>query len=197
VLKHYRGVGGAVFMVPVRPPVREVMRQSGFEAVLGADHILAQEEAIDSLFESVLDPAVCVYECEQRVFAECQALEKHKYDAILPGYTLRPDRMLRHLGLAELDVLLTRDDRALLIDVREPEEYARGHVAGCRLLPLRTLIEEASSLPQDRPLVLLCRSGRRSTRGLHMLLDLGFEDVYNLRGGILSWRAAGRPLEVA
>jgi sulfate permease, SulP family len=196
LVRYYRGVGGDVFMVQVRPPVREVMRQSGFEVLLGADHFVAQEEAIDHLFEHHLDPAVCIYECEQRVFAECQALEKHRYDAALPTYAVRPERRLEHLSLAECEKLLAVEPSTLLVDVREREEFDRGHIAGSRLLPLRTLLAEAPTLPRDRPLLLLCRSGRRSTRGMLMLLDLGFERVYNLRGGILSWRAAGRPLEV-
>jgi SulP family sulfate permease len=196
VVRHYRGAGGDVYLVQVRPPVREVMRQSGFETLLGTDRFVAQEEAIDHLFEHRLDPAVCIYECEHRVFAECQALVKHPYDAMLPAYAARPDRRLAHLGLGEVDALLTAEPDTLLLDVREREEYGRGHIAGSHLVPLRTLLAEAPALPRDRALVLVCRSGRRSTRGMQMLLDLGFERVYNLRGGVLSWRAAGRPLVV-
>ena len=196
VVRHYRSAGGDVFMVQVRPPVREAMRQSGFEALLGADHILAQEEAIEHLFENTLDPAVCIYECEHRVFAECQALVKHHYEATLPAYAARPERRLEHLGVAECEKLLAAEPAPLLVDVREREEFDRGHIAGSRLVPLRSLLGEAPTLPQDRPILLVCRSGRRSTRGMQMLLDLGFERVYNLRGGVLSWRAAGRPLVV-
>jgi sulfate permease, SulP family len=196
VVRLYRGAGGDVFMVQVRPPVRELMQQSGFEKLLGEDHFLAQEEAIDHLFEHVVDPAVCIYECEQRVFAECQALEKHSYGAGLPAFTGRPDRQFRHLSVSELEALRASHDDVLLVDVREPEEYERGHIAGALLLPLRDLVASASTLPRDRTLVLLCRSGRRSTRGMHMLADLGFTEVFNLKGGVLSWRAAGKPLEV-
>ena len=109
VVRHYRGAGGDVFMVQVRPPVREAMRQSGFEALLGADHILAQEEAIEHLFENTLDPAVCIYECEHRVFAECQALVKHHYEATLPAYAVRPARRLEHLGVTECEKLLAAE----------------------------------------------------------------------------------------
>lgn len=196
VVKLYRGAGGDVFMVQVRPPVRELMRQAGFDTLLGEDHFLAQEEAVDHLFEHVVDPAVCIYECEQRVFAECQALEKHSYGAGLPAFAARPDRLVRHLAVAELEALVAGDESVLLVDVRERAEYERGHIAASLLLPLHVLVAEAPSLPRDRKLVLLCRSGRRSTRGMHMLLDLGFTEVFNLKGGILSWRAAGKPLQV-
>ena len=83
------------------------------------------------------------------------------------------------------------------IDVREPEEYRSGHLAGSRSLPLRLLIESADTLPRDVPVFLVCRSGRRSTRAMYWLLDMGFKEVYNLAGGILSWKALGKPFEVA
>ena len=81
-------------------------------------------------------------------------------------------------------------------DVREPEEYVSGHLAGSENLPLRLFVKEAHELPRDRPVFLVCRSGRRSTRAMFWLLDLGFKEVYNLGGGILSWKALGKPVKV-
>jgi len=196
IVRRYREAGGDVFMVQARPAVREIMAQAGFDRLLGHDHFLPQEDAIEHLFEHEIDSAVCIYECEHRVFAECQALPKHAYDARLPAYAARPIHPLRHLSVGELEELLASEREACLVDVREPEETALGHPPGVRLLPLRRLVEAARDLPKDRPIVLVCRSGRRSTRGMHMLLDLGFADVYNLKGGILSWKAAGRSLVV-
>jgi len=83
---------------------------------------------------------------------------------------------------------------ALIVDVREPEEFARGHIANARSLPLRHLVERADEIPRDRTTMIMCRSGRRSIRALHMLMDMGYEDVWGLRGGILSWRAEGLPV---
>jgi SulP family sulfate permease len=197
VVRAYRERGGDVFLVRVRPPVEEVLERSGLLAVLGEDNVLAQEEAIDWLFEERIDPAVCTYECEQRVFAECQALEKHPYDAALPAYAPRDRHAFCHLSVEQFEQAMRahRGD-AEVLDVREPGEFARGHLPGARLLPLRTIIVEARALPRDRPIFLVCRSGRRSTRAMHWLLDLGFERVCNLRGGVLSWQARGRPLVV-
>ncbi|MCP4897093.1 MAG: rhodanese-like domain-containing protein, partial [bacterium] len=153
--------------------------------------------AVDWLFEAIIDPAICCYECEQRVFAECQALDKHPYDARLPTFSFRSDEGLQHLSVRDFeDTLLRAGKNALVIDVREPEEFHAGHLCRSQLLPLREIIAEAPSLPKGRPIFLVCRSGRRSTRAMHWLLDLGFEDVYNIKGGILSWKARGRPLEV-
>lgn len=197
IVRRYRDNGGDVFIVQARPPVRELMRVTGFEQLLGEDHFLAQENAIDYLFEEVLDPAVCCYECEHRVFAECQPLIKHPYDARLPTFAGSVSHPDRHLSVSQVeDALQSQNGETQVVDVREEAEYRLGHLPGAKLMPLRTLIERVDELPRDRTIVLVCRSGRRSTRGLHWLLEMGFEDVYNLKGGILAWKAAGKPLAV-
>ena len=67
---------------------------------------------------------------------------------------------------------------------------------GARLLPLRRILDEGPDLPRDRTLLLVSRSDRRTQRAMHMLFDMGLDDVYGLRGGILAWRAEGLPLAV-
>ncbi|KEF35318.1 MULTISPECIES: rhodanese-like domain-containing protein [Deinococcus] len=84
---------------------------------------------------------------------------------------------------------------ALLVDVREPNEYAELHAAGARLLPLSELEDRFSELPHDRPLVLICRSGARSARAGEYLRTQGYEQLYNLAGGTLAWTEAGFPTE--
>jgi len=195
LVRTYRDHGGDVFMVQVRRPVRAIMYESGFKDLLGPDHFLAQEEAIDTLFEAVIDPAVCAYRCPHRVFAECQALLKSPSDAELPPSRPRPIASAACLDVSQVEGLLA-DSTPLVLDVREPGEYRLGHMREARSLPLRLLFPEAPRLPRDRPILLLCRSGRRSRRAMRFLLDLGFEDLWLLKGGILSWKAAGRPLEV-
>lgn len=197
IVRLYRDTGGDVYVVQAREPVRELMQASGFELLLGADHFLEQENAIDFLFEQVIDPGVCCYECEHRVFAECQPLHKHHYDARLPTYSGPVSHPDRHLNVREFeDAIASTGGQALIVDVREPEEYHAGRVPGASLVPLRSFIERAHDLPHDRPIYLVCRSGRRSTRALHWLMEMGFDRVYNLKGGILSWKALGRPVEV-
>jgi SulP family sulfate permease len=197
VLRLYRGAGGDLFMVDVQPQIREIMRRSGFEQVLGKDHFLNPETAVEWIFDSILDPAVCCYECEHRVFAECHALEKHPYDVRLPSSTGTILYPLKHLNLEEFVDAIERDrERALVIDVREPPEFEAGRPPGAVLMPLRTIIESTDDLPRDRPIYLVSRSGRRSTRAMRLLLGLGFEEVFNLKGGMLNWRARNQPMEV-
>ena len=79
--------------------------------------------------------------------------------------------------------------RVDLIDVREPDEWAAGHVEGARHIPLGELPSRMDALDRSRPLVVMCRSGARSARAAQQLRAAGFERVRNLAGGILRWDA--------
>ncbi len=78
-----------------------------------------------------------------------------------------------------------------VIDVREPEEYSGslGHIAGAKLVPLGSLMRDLDSLPRDKPIVVVCRSGARSAQATVLLRNKGVERVANLAGGMLRWRA--------
>jgi SulP family sulfate permease len=197
MLRLYRDAGGDLYLTHVQPEVRDFMRRTGFEHLVGSDRFLEPDEAIGYLFNEVIDSAVCCYECEHRVFVECQAIPKYDYDLQLPTSTGVVRFPLKHLAVAEFeDAVAEAGERALLIDVREPEEFARGHLPDSRLWPLRDLVGKLEELPRERPIFLISRSGRRSTRAMRLLVDMGFEEVFNLKGGVLSWMARGRPLEV-
>lgn len=88
--------------------------------------------------------------------------------------------------------------RAVLIDVREPDEYAREHIPGARLVPLSRF--DPAELPREpgRAVVLQCRSGNRSREAAELAAARGGapgEEVYDLKGGILGWERAGLPVE--
>lgn len=96
-------------------------------------------------------------------------------------------------GLAER---LNGPDAPLVVDVRTPGEYANdGHIAGSRLLPLSMLLSRSNELPQDRPIVFVCRSGNRSQVACEQLANLGFGQTINLVGGMIGWRQAGLPTQ--
>jgi len=84
-----------------------------------------------------------------------------------------------------------------IVDVREPDEYhgSLGHIHGAKLLPLGTLAARTTELARDRPVVAVCRSGARSAQASVLLQRGGFNDVANLAGGMLRWRAEGYPVE--
>jgi rhodanese-related sulfurtransferase len=86
--------------------------------------------------------------------------------------------------------LLERGE-ALLIDVREPQEWATGHAPQAEHLPLGLLTPEA--VPQDRPVIAICRSGNRSGKAADALAAAGVR-VHNLAGGMKAWAHAGLPV---
>jgi len=80
----------------------------------------------------------------------------------------------------------------VLIDVREPDEYAQAHVPGAILIPLGQVEERISEFPTDTPIVLVCRSGGRSAMAAQMLRAAQFSgELYNLEGGTTGWVQAG------
>ena len=83
-----------------------------------------------------------------------------------------------------------------IVDVRQPEEFdgALGHIAGARLLPLEQLTRRVDELQRERPVVTVCRSGARSAQAALQLAQAGFEQVANLAGRMLRWRATGAPV---
>ncbi len=85
------------------------------------------------------------------------------------------------------------DAGALMIDVREPDEWQAGHVAQAWLLPMGQVARHRSDLPQDRRIVVACRSGGRSAAVAEALRAWGF-DAVNLSGGMCAWAAAGLPV---
>jgi rhodanese-related sulfurtransferase len=93
-------------------------------------------------------------------------------------------------------VQLINREKAVLIDVSEPAEYAAGHVAGSKSVPLGQL-ETTNVLPKNKtlPLVVVCATGARAGRAIPTLKKLGFENSRALAGGLAAWRAANLPVE--
>ena len=91
--------------------------------------------------------------------------------------------------------LLERDEDAVLVDVRDPNEWANGYIPGATLVPLSELTERIRDVVPDksRPVVLYCAVGARSLRGAEALSELGYERPVSVSGGIVDWLARGYP----
>lgn len=81
---------------------------------------------------------------------------------------------------------------AFLVDVRQPEEWAEGHIQGSTLIPLDDLESRLAEVPKDRDVVVVCHSGNRSKHGRDLLLRAGYARVASMAGGLAAWEAAGR-----
>ena len=102
-------------------------------------------------------------------------------------------------GIKEVDVdtlqsFLDEGKQIRLIDVRGIAEMAQGMIPNAEKLPLHTLPARLNEIQLDETVVLYCRSGARSAQGVGFMAQHGFDNVYNLRGGIIAWAQKGMPL---
>jgi rhodanese-related sulfurtransferase len=103
--------------------------------------------------------------------------------------TSTPD--VPQVGLEEVE---RRAPEAMVLDVREPEEYAHGHVPGAVNLPQAELATRLEEVPRDHPLLVICQGGYRSLRAAQFLKQTGFAEVASVTGGTTAWQEAGKPL---
>ena len=96
------------------------------------------------------------------------------------------------ITVTELNEHLQKGSDAQVVDVREADEVASGMIAGARHIPLAQLPARLGELDKTRPVVAVCRSGRRSAAAADQLAAAGFTS-YTMTGGMLDWSAAGLP----
>ncbi|MBW1728695.1 MAG: sulfurtransferase [Deltaproteobacteria bacterium] len=84
-----------------------------------------------------------------------------------------------------------KEKEYLIVDVRQPDEYTKGHIPGAKFIPLNKLLSDFSGLPADRDVIFYCHSGGRSVATASMFSEEGITEktIYNLEGGILSWES--------
>jgi len=105
--------------------------------------------------------------------------------------------MINSMTVSELKEQMDKKEDLILVDCRELEEWNNGHIHGATLIPLSSFEEDSKVLKHKQAKVVLqCRSGKRSLRAAMYLQDQGFEDLYNLEGGILDWVENGFPVSI-
>ncbi|MCB8920367.1 MAG: rhodanese-like domain-containing protein [Ardenticatenaceae bacterium] len=98
------------------------------------------------------------------------------------------------VNVATVAEVKDRDD-VFVIDVREQWEYDEKHIPGVTLIPLGTVPDSLNQIPQDKTVIVTCRSGNRSGQAVDFLRTQGFTNVHNMEGGIVAWESAGYPVE--
>ena len=99
----------------------------------------------------------------------------------------------KEIEIGELQGLLSDGVESLrLIDVRSPAEVQRGAIPGADNLPLHVLPVRADEVEEDKTIVFYCQSGARSAQACAFMASRGYENVFNLRGGIMAWLQSGQ-----
>ena len=96
-------------------------------------------------------------------------------------------------------VQLINRERAVVVDVREPEEFAAGHMIGAKNVPFNQLEEKLAAAVKNKtvPLLLVCANGARAQRAVGRAKKLGYEQAQAVAGGLKSWKEANLPVEKA
>ncbi|MEZ2722358.1 rhodanese-like domain-containing protein [Paenalcaligenes hominis] len=84
---------------------------------------------------------------------------------------------------------------AILIDIRATDSYKAGHIAQSRHIEAADLVNKTEKIAKDKPIILVCDSGRNASRQVATLRKQGFNDVSVLEGGLMAWTQAGLPLK--
>lgn len=101
---------------------------------------------------------------------------------------------MREISAGELVQVIERG--GIVIDVREPDEYAEGHVPGATLIPLASVPENIEAFRRAVPVYVVCQSGGRSGRACEFLEDAGVTNIVNVAGGTMGFAALGNELTV-
>ncbi|PQA77395.1 rhodanese-like domain-containing protein [Rhodoferax sp. TS-BS-61-7] len=96
-------------------------------------------------------------------------------------------------------VQLINREKAVVVDVCQPEEFAQGHIVGSKNIPLADLEAKLPGLVKNKalPVVLVCQTGARSGRAVATAKKLGYEQAQSLAGGLKAWKAANLPVDKA
>ena len=115
---------------------------------------------------------------------------------LLLGFIYHESRRGGKSVTAQELVTLMNQDKAVILDVREPGEYRTGHIRNALNVPVAALRERIGELEKfkSRPVVVACKMGASSSGAGTMLRKAGFERVFKLRGGITEWRSLNFPL---
>jgi len=99
--------------------------------------------------------------------------------------------VVKEIDSATLQSLMAAGEDVHLVDIRTEGELAGGVIPNATHLPMHLIPMRLSELPEDKEVILYCRSGARSYHACSYLLQQGIDNVVNLRGGILSWARSG------
>ncbi len=104
---------------------------------------------------------------------------------------------VKNVSVSEAEKLI-QEGKVTVVDVRTPEEFKEGHIAGAKnvnVMDKKSFEPQLAELDKDKPVLVHCQAGGRSSRSLPTLEKLGFTKVYHLNEGFAAWEKAGKPVE--
>jgi rhodanese-related sulfurtransferase len=94
------------------------------------------------------------------------------------------------VSIQQAKEMIDRGD-VFILDVRTQEEYDTGHIKNSTLIPVQVLDKRLNELPRDKKILVYCKAGGRSAQASEILVNNGFKEIYNMKGGITDWTNAG------
>ena len=104
--------------------------------------------------------------------------------------TEKPEINYTTISVQDTKMMIDSSD-VFILDVRTQEEYDAGHINGSTLIPVQVIETRLDEIPKDRKILVYCRSGGRSSEASQILIKNGFEEIYNMNGGIDDWIRSG------
>lgn len=102
---------------------------------------------------------------------------------------------MRSISAVEAQTLMKQTPAIYLLDVRTLDEYVQKRIAGAHLIPIDQIQSRLREIPRDQPIIVYCAVGARSEQVANYLARLGYAQVYNMFGGIMSWQVRGYPIQ--
>ena len=99
--------------------------------------------------------------------------------------------LIKEIEVSELAQLKEKNNVVRVIDIRQPAELNSGIIPGAEALPMHTIPLRLSELKREETLIMVCRSGARSAQACMFLQQQGYDNVFNLRGGMMAWANNG------
>jgi len=113
----------------------------------------------------------------------------------LAGQSRAATKIFRTVAPQEAKNMLETRKNLMLVDLREAKELREGYIDGSQFIPMSALAKGTKTLPADKPLLLVCAVGGRSYAVGRYYSGKGYQEIYNLKGGISAWKKAGLPVK--
>ncbi len=104
--------------------------------------------------------------------------------------TIQEESKYEDISVQQAKEMIDRGE-VFILDVRTQEEYDTGHIEDSTLIPVQVIDKRLDEIPRDKKILVYCRTGHRSVQTSEILVNNGFKEVYNMKGGIIGWTDAG------